>query len=59
MATQDKHQPADAKQPAQVPGDAESPPKGETSQTIRDAIRQSDPTEPVQTGRSSGEKKPR
>jgi len=58
MATQDKRQPADVKQPAQVPGDAESPAKGETSQTIREAVRHSDPTEPVQSGQSSGEKKP-
>ncbi len=45
-AAQDKA----AKRPAQVPGDAESPPKG-SSGTAKDAIRKSDPTEPVPAGR--------
>ncbi len=36
------------KQPAQVPGDAESPPRGESYPTIEKSIRHSDKTEPVQ-----------
>jgi hypothetical protein len=38
------------KQPAQVPGDAESPPKGETDRTAEHAVRRIDVTEPVQSG---------
>jgi len=41
-------------QPAQVPGDAESPPKGETDRTAERAVRHTDATEPVQ----GGQKKP-
>jgi hypothetical protein len=37
--------------PAQVPGDAESPPKGKASETIREAVRHTDPTEPTQAAR--------
>ena len=36
------------KSPAQVPGDAESPPEGKTDPTIKRAIRHTDRTEPVQ-----------
>ncbi len=36
------------KSPAQVPGDAESPPKGNTDATAKRAIRHTDETEPVQ-----------
>jgi hypothetical protein len=39
----------EAKQPAQVPGDAESPAKGETDRTIERAVRHTDPTEPAQS----------
>jgi hypothetical protein len=40
--------PSKEKQPAQVPGDAESPPRDETDQTIEKSIRHTDKTEPVQ-----------
>lgn len=43
--------PDEAQQPAQVPGDAESPPKGESDQTAERANRHTDPTEPVQSER--------
>jgi hypothetical protein len=39
----------EAKKPAQVPGDAESPAKGETDRTAERAVRRSDPTEPAQS----------
>jgi hypothetical protein len=38
----------DSSQPAQVPGDAESPPRGEKDPTIEEAVKKIDPTEPVQ-----------
>lgn len=37
----------EGKQPAQVPGDAESPPQGKTDRTVQEAIRHSDKTEPI------------
>lgn len=40
----------DKNQPEQVPGDAESPPKGTVDQTTKKAIVHPDKTEPVQTG---------
>lgn len=43
------------KRPAQVPGDAESPPKGERSPATEKAPNHTDPTEPVR----SGQDKPR
>ena len=47
--------PEGKKQPAQVPGDAESPPQGENDPTIRDAIDQVDKTEPVPAERPNAE----
>ena len=38
----------DSSKPSQVPGDAESPPQGENDQTIEEAVKKIDPTEPVQ-----------
>jgi len=37
-------------QPAQVPGDAESPPKGTPSPAARKAPNHTDPTEPTRSG---------
>lgn len=45
------------KQPAQVPGDAESPPKSETDRTAERAVRHSDATEPVQSPRKESDHK--
>jgi hypothetical protein len=39
----------EGQQPAQIPGDAESPPKAEADQTAERAVRHSDTTEPVQS----------
>jgi hypothetical protein len=47
---------SDKKQPAQVPGDAESPPKGAGRKTAAEAIRHSDPTEPVQSAQNAERK---
>jgi hypothetical protein len=51
-----------SEQPAQVPGDAESPAKGKTDRksdrTIEQAIRHSDKTEPVQSERKDSAKRP-
>jgi hypothetical protein len=44
------------KKPAQVPGDAESPPQGSLDKTVHDAIQRSDPTEPVQAEKPNGDK---
>lgn len=52
MAADKQPNPADqAKQdrPAQVPGDAESPPKGERSPAANKAPNHTDPTEPVRS----------
>lgn len=46
----DKKQGA-AEKPAQVPGDAESPPKGTESQAAKKAPNRVDPTEHTQAGR--------
>jgi hypothetical protein len=46
--------PKGSPKPAQVPGDAESPPRGEKDQTIKESVKKTDPTEPVQSGRSQG-----
>jgi hypothetical protein len=48
----------EAKQPAQVPGDAESPAKGETDRTVERAVRKTDPTEPAQSEQGSSDRKP-
>jgi len=48
----------EAKQPAQVPGDAESPAKGETDRTTGRAVRQSDPSEPTQSEQKDSGRKP-
>jgi hypothetical protein len=40
-----------AARPAQVPGDAESPPKGKESPAAKQAPNRVDPTEPTQAGR--------
>jgi hypothetical protein len=48
----------DAKQPTQVPGDAESPAKGETDRTAERAIRHTDPTEPAQSEQKDPGRKP-
>ena len=40
-----------AKQPAQIPGDAESPPRDEKDTTTSEAIRHTDPTEPERAGK--------
>ncbi len=40
-----------SRQPAQVPGDAESPAKGKSDRSIKQAVRHSDKTEPVQSAR--------
>jgi hypothetical protein len=50
--------PDEAKQPAQVPGDAESPAKGETDRTIERAVRHTDATEPVQSEQQEPGRKP-
>ena len=47
---------AEQKQPAQVSGDAESPPKGQSDQSIAESIRHTDKTEPVQAGQTDQEK---
>ena len=47
-----------AKQPAQVPGDAESPPKGEKDTTPGKAIRHTDPTEPERSSNDTPPHKP-
>jgi hypothetical protein len=47
-----------AKQPAQVPGDAESPPQEETDRTAERAIRHADVTEPVQSEPKDSGRKP-
>ena len=47
-----------AKQPAQVPGDAESPPKDEKDSTPGKAIRHTDPTEPNRTEKDIASRKP-
>jgi len=39
------------KPPAQVPGDAESPPQSESDETAAKSIRHTDKTEPVQSDR--------
>ena len=46
------------RQPAQVPGDAESPPKDAPDRTAERAIRRTDKTEPVQTERKDPRRKP-
>jgi hypothetical protein len=46
------------KQPAQVPGDAESPPTGEIDPTAERAVRQIDATEPVPSGQKEPGRKP-
>jgi hypothetical protein len=48
----------EGKQPAQVPGDAESPPKAETDRTAERAVRHIDATEPVQSARKEASRKP-
>jgi hypothetical protein len=48
----------EGKQPAQVPGDAESPPKDETDRTVEHAVRHIDATEPVQSPRKESDRKP-
>jgi len=48
----------EGKQPAQVPGDAESPPKGETDRTAERAVRHTDATEPVQSEGTEPRRKP-
>ncbi|HEY7580696.1 MAG TPA: hypothetical protein VH855_24150 [Acetobacteraceae bacterium] len=48
----------EAKQPAQVPGDAESPAKGETDRTIERAVRHTDATEPAQSAQKESDRKP-
>jgi hypothetical protein len=50
--------PDEGKQPAQVPGDAESPPKGETDRTAERAVRHTDATEPVQSPQKESDRKP-
>jgi hypothetical protein len=51
--------PDEAKQqPAQAPGDAESPAKGETDRTIERGIRHTDPTEPAQSEQKDSGRKP-
>ena len=47
-----------AKQPAQVPGDAESPPRDEHDATPGKANRHTDPTEPVRTQKDIPPHKP-
>lgn len=42
-------QSSEASRPAQVPGDAESPPRSEADRTANNAIRHSDKTEPTQS----------
>ena len=53
MATSDE-----GKQPAQVPGDAESSAKGETDQTVERAVRHTDRTEPEQSEHKDAGRKP-
>jgi hypothetical protein len=48
----------EGKQPAQVPGDAESPPEGETDRTAERAVRHTDATEPVQSEETERRRKP-
>jgi hypothetical protein len=48
----------EGKQPAQVPGDAESPPRGETDPTAERAVWQIDATEPVPSGQKESSRKP-
>jgi len=40
--------------PAQVPGDAESPPRSEPDRTAGEAVKHTDRTEPTQTRRPQG-----
>lgn len=48
-----------AQEPAQVPGDAESPPKGEQDPVVKEGVRHPDKTEPEQTARTIGGDKKR
>lgn len=48
----------EAKQPAQVPGDAESPAKGQADRTVERAVRKTDPTEPAQSEQEDPGRKP-
>jgi hypothetical protein len=48
----------EGKQPAQVPGDAESPPKGESDRTAERAVRHTDATEPVQSADKKSGRQP-
>ncbi|HEY1931865.1 MAG TPA: hypothetical protein VGG99_07635 [Acetobacteraceae bacterium] len=49
--------PNDQNQPAQVPGDAESPPKGEEDRTAKGAVKRTDRTEPVESEQTSAGKR--
>lgn len=48
----------EAKQPAQVPGDAESPAKEERDPTIERGTRHTDPSEPAQSEQKDSGRKP-
>ncbi|HUN40114.1 MAG TPA: hypothetical protein VMU81_07475 [Acetobacteraceae bacterium] len=49
-------QEAETQTPAQVPGDAESPPRSEADRTARKAVNQTDRTEPTQVSRPQNKK---
>ena len=43
--------------PAQVPGDAESPPSGTEDRTVKEGVKHTDKTEPVQSARTDTSEK--
>jgi hypothetical protein len=47
-----------AAKPAQVPGDAESPPRSEADRTAENAVKHTDRTEPAQSRQDSPAGKP-
>ena len=50
---------SDAKQPAQIPGDAESPPDKPVTPGLKRALEQPDKTEPIQTEQTAGNQRSR
>lgn len=50
--------PAKPSKPAQVPGDAESPPRAEPDRSAERAVQHTDPTEPVPSQQDQPGRKP-
>jgi hypothetical protein len=51
--------PAKEQQPEQMPGDAESPPKGTVDPAVQEAMGHTDKTEPVQSAQNKSPGKPK